>query len=51
MAQASVSAARVQKFLVMKEVGRDDKIGSGTYVRQEDARGEIIIKDATVFTA
>lgn len=48
-AQASVSAARVQKFLIMKEVGRDEQIGNGTFVRQEEAKGEIIVQDATIY--
>lgn len=49
LSQASVSAARVQKFLMMKEVGRGDKIGIGTFEREEMAKGEIEVKDATVY--
>lgn len=50
-AQASVSAARVQKFLSMKEVGRAEKIGDGTYVRDEtqNTGASIEIADATVY--
>lgn len=50
LAQASVSAARVQKFLMMKEVGRGEKIGNGTFVRIDNkGGGEIEVKDATVY--
>lgn len=50
LAQASVSAARVQKFLTMKEVGRGEKIGNGTFIREEEAeKGEIDVKHATIY--
>lgn len=49
LAQAKVSAARVELFLRLKEVGPGGSIGSGQYTRNEDAKGEIVVKDATVF--
>jgi ATP-binding cassette subfamily C (CFTR/MRP) protein 1 len=49
LAQAKVSAARVELFLGLKEVSRDRSIGSGQYTRNEDARGEIVVEDATVY--
>jgi len=49
LAQASVSGARVQKFLGMKEVGGGEKIGNGTFTRDEDGEGEITLKDVTVY--
>ena len=49
-AQASVSAARVSKFLQMKEV-TNNKIGTGVYERQADASGVggIALEHATVY--
>ena len=49
LAQASVSAARVQKFLEMREVGSGEMIGRGTFSRDESAVGEIELNDATVY--
>lgn len=49
LAQAKVSAARVELFLGLKEVSRGGSTGSSQYTRNEDARGEIILKDATIY--
>jgi ABC-type multidrug transport system fused ATPase/permease subunit len=50
IAQASVSAGRVQKFLGMKEVGSGEQIGDGKYLRSDEgAAGIIEVADATVF--
>lgn len=49
LAQASVSAARVQNFLEMREVGRGEKIGTGTFKRDESGGGEIELKEANVY--
>jgi ABC-type multidrug transport system fused ATPase/permease subunit len=65
LAQAGASAARVEYFLNMKEVGKGEYSGGGQYIREEagvplDAEntskdgtgrkaGEIIVKGATIF--
>jgi ATP-binding cassette, subfamily C (CFTR/MRP), member 1 len=55
MSQALVSAARVELFLGMKEVGSDGKslIGTGQFHREEQVEpkgaGEINVKDATIY--
>jgi ABC-type multidrug transport system fused ATPase/permease subunit len=50
IAQASVSAARVQQFLLMKEVGSGEQIGTGTYDRDAEASpGDIQVKSLTVY--
>jgi ABC-type multidrug transport system fused ATPase/permease subunit len=50
IAQASVSAGRVQKFLGMKEVGNGEQIGDGKYLRSDEhSAGVIDVADATVF--
>jgi ATP-binding cassette subfamily C (CFTR/MRP) protein 1 len=49
LAQAKVSAARVELYLGLKESSRDRSIGSGQYTRNEDAKGEIVVEDATVY--
>jgi ABC-type multidrug transport system fused ATPase/permease subunit len=49
LAQAKVSAARVELFLGLKEISRAGSIESGQYTRNEDAKGEIVVKDATVY--
>ena len=49
LAQAKVSAARVQRFLTMREVGRGEKIGNGNFNRAENAEGEIEVEDATIY--
>jgi len=49
LAQAKVSAARVQTFLQLPEVGHADG-GDGTYLRQEEAtEGRIVVDQATVY--
>uniref|UniRef100_A0A7S3P1A1 Uncharacterized protein n=1 Tax=Amphora coffeiformis TaxID=265554 RepID=A0A7S3P1A1_9STRA len=49
LAQAKVSAARVQTFLQLPEVGHADG-GDVTYYRQEDAaEGRIVVDRATVY--
>lgn len=49
LAQARVSAGRVESFLNMKEIGKGEVTGDGIYSREDDGHGEIIIKDATIF--
>jgi ATP-binding cassette subfamily C (CFTR/MRP) protein 1 len=49
LAQARVSAGRVEGFLNMKEIGEGETTGNGTYSREETGRGEIVVKDATIF--
>jgi ATP-binding cassette subfamily C (CFTR/MRP) protein 1 len=49
LAQARVSAGRLETFLNMKEIGKGEIIGSGIYSREEVGHGEIVIKDATIF--
>lgn len=53
LSQASVSAARVQNFLGLKEIGSADTIGNATYERVDDVGGlgggQIEIQDATIY--
>jgi ATP-binding cassette subfamily C (CFTR/MRP) protein 1 len=49
LAQARVSAGRVEAFLNMKEIGKGDITGNGVYSREDDGHGEIVVKDATIF--
>jgi ABC-type multidrug transport system fused ATPase/permease subunit len=49
LAQAKVSAARVELFLGLKEIGKDDIVGGGKFSRDSSGPGEIIVEDATAF--
>ncbi|GKZ01209.1 hypothetical protein MPSEU_001072200 [Mayamaea pseudoterrestris] len=58
LAQAGTSAARVENYLNMKEVGKGEYTGGGHYIREDAAvphdnetgqAGEIIVKDATIY--
>jgi ATP-binding cassette subfamily C (CFTR/MRP) protein 1 len=49
LAQARVSAGRVEAFLNMKEIVKGETSGNGIYSREEDGQGEIVVKDATIF--
>jgi ATP-binding cassette subfamily C (CFTR/MRP) protein 1 len=62
LAQAGTSAARVENYLNMKEVGKGEYTGGGHYTRDETAilhdeekesvsgqAGEIIVKNATIY--
>jgi ATP-binding cassette subfamily C (CFTR/MRP) protein 1 len=49
LAQARVSAGRVETFLNMKEIVEGETSGNGIYSREEDGHGEIVVKDATIF--
>jgi ABC-type multidrug transport system fused ATPase/permease subunit len=49
LAQAKVSAARVQKFLEMKEVGNESFAGGGSYSRMDEGAGEIRLQNATIY--
>jgi ATP-binding cassette subfamily C (CFTR/MRP) protein 1 len=49
LAQARVSAGRVEAFLKMKEIGKGEITGNGKYSREDDGHGEIVVKDATIF--
>jgi ATP-binding cassette, subfamily C (CFTR/MRP), member 1 len=48
LAQASVSAGRLQKFLEMSEID-DRNIGSGIYERKQAVDGKIVLEKATVY--
>lgn len=49
LVQAQVSAARVEVFLGLKEVAHGQALGDGTYHRNEEGKGQIILKDAEVY--
>ena len=53
LSQASVSAARVQNFLGLNEIGSGEMIGNSSYERTDDigalAGGTIEMQDATVY--
>lgn len=51
LAQAQVSAARLETFLNMTEVGKGEKLGKGHYHRDtsEGAPGEIKVENATIY--
>ena len=52
LAQAGTSAARVEHYLNMKEVGKGEYVGSGHYTREASSKanaGEIIVKNATIY--
>lgn len=49
LSQARVSGARLETFLGMKEVGKGEATGDGTYRRDEDAPGSIQMKDVTMY--
>jgi ABC-type multidrug transport system fused ATPase/permease subunit len=49
LVQAKVSAARVEVFLGLQEIAQGQALGGGTYKRDIDSSGEIIVKDADVY--
>jgi ATP-binding cassette subfamily C (CFTR/MRP) protein 1 len=49
LVQAKVSAARVEVFLGLKEIAQGEALGGGTYERDEESKGGIILQDAEVY--
>lgn len=49
LAQAKVSAARVEIFLGLTEVEQGKALGDGTFNRDEQGAGKIVVKDAEVY--
>jgi ABC-type multidrug transport system fused ATPase/permease subunit len=49
LVQAKVSAARVEIFLDLSEIGSVDFVGDGVYVREDSDEGSITIENAEVY--
>jgi len=49
LVQARVSAARVESFLELNEIGSSQSIGEGSYIREHGTEGTISIQDAEVY--